>query len=289
MVRPILLFVLLLALVPLPAAVLAAPPEQVPGCRYFSETGGYNVCDDASARFLTAFERWGLQRIGYPVSRRYIKDGFTMQAFQKAIMQWRPECACVVLANIFDDLHNAGFDPQLLETRQTPPQLPGDPPGTPFDQVVRAREGWLNARPALRSTYFSIADPLTFFGLPTSQVQDMGNHYAIRLQRAALQEWKENVPWARIAEVTIANGGDIAKGMGSLPADAIVPEAGTPAPTPPVTSQPTPSNCDPSYPHICIPPPPPDLDCEDIVFRHFQVLPPDPHDLDPDGNGVGCE
>jgi micrococcal nuclease len=47
--------------------------------------------------------------------------------------------------------------------------------------------------------------------------------------------------------------------------------------------------CDPAYPGACIPSPPPDLDCADISFRHFQVLPPDPHNFDGDHNGVGCE
>lgn len=49
------------------------------------------------------------------------------------------------------------------------------------------------------------------------------------------------------------------------------------------------ANCDPSYPTVCIPPPPPDLDCPDIGYTHFPVLPPDPHGFDGDGNGIGCE
>lgn len=47
--------------------------------------------------------------------------------------------------------------------------------------------------------------------------------------------------------------------------------------------------CDPSYPDVCIPPPPPDLDCPDIPYRRFRVLPPDPHHFDRDGDGIGCE
>lgn len=47
--------------------------------------------------------------------------------------------------------------------------------------------------------------------------------------------------------------------------------------------------CDPSYPGICVPPPPPDLDCVHIVDREFQVRGPDPHGFDSDGNGRGCE
>ena len=48
-------------------------------------------------------------------------------------------------------------------------------------------------------------------------------------------------------------------------------------------------NCDPSYPDVCIPPPPPDLDCGDIPHRNFRVLPPDPHRFDGDQDGLGCE
>ena len=47
--------------------------------------------------------------------------------------------------------------------------------------------------------------------------------------------------------------------------------------------------CDPSYPTICLPPPPPDLDCPEIPYTDFQVLPPDPHRLDADEDGIGCE
>ena len=47
--------------------------------------------------------------------------------------------------------------------------------------------------------------------------------------------------------------------------------------------------CDASYPDVCIPSPPPDLDCSDIPYRHFPVLPPDPHRFDGDKNGIGCE
>jgi len=47
--------------------------------------------------------------------------------------------------------------------------------------------------------------------------------------------------------------------------------------------------CDPSYPTVCIPPPPPDLDCKDVPYRRFRLLPPDPHHFDGGGDGVGCE
>jgi hypothetical protein len=48
--------------------------------------------------------------------------------------------------------------------------------------------------------------------------------------------------------------------------------------------------CDPSYPEDCIPPLPPDLNCGDsVVPNNVEVVPPDPHRLDGDKDGVGCE
>ncbi|MEP0811607.1 thermonuclease family protein [Coleofasciculus sp. FACHB-SPT9] len=48
-------------------------------------------------------------------------------------------------------------------------------------------------------------------------------------------------------------------------------------------------NCSSAYPGVCIPPGPPDLNCPDISYRNFKVLPPDPHGFDGDSDGVGCE
>ena len=49
------------------------------------------------------------------------------------------------------------------------------------------------------------------------------------------------------------------------------------------------NSCHPSYPDDCIPPAPPDLECDDISARNFQVVGSDPHDFDGDNNGIGCE
>ena len=51
----------------------------------------------------------------------------------------------------------------------------------------------------------------------------------------------------------------------------------------------TKEKCDPAYPTVCISPPPPDLDCNEISYRRFKVLSPDPHGFDRDGDGIGCE
>ncbi|HLO85779.1 MAG TPA: thermonuclease family protein [Nostocaceae cyanobacterium] len=62
-------------------------------------------------------------------------------------------------------------------------------------------------------------------------------------------------------------------------------------PKPKPTNTPTPQakNCDPSYPDVCIPPAPPDLDCPEIPYKNFRVVGNDPHGFDRDNDGVGCE
>ena len=49
-------------------------------------------------------------------------------------------------------------------------------------------------------------------------------------------------------------------------------------------------SCDPSYPDVCIPSKPPDLDCPQITERNFRVVGSDPHRFDGnDNDGIGCE
>ena len=69
-----------------------------------------------------------------------------------------------------------------------------------------------------------------------------------------------------------------------MPYEPIPPDApGAPTPLASATT------CSPAYPTVCIPPPPPDLNCGDIPYRRFTVLSPDPHHFDGDHDGIGCE
>jgi hypothetical protein len=56
---------------------------------------------------------------------------------------------------------------------------------------------------------------------------------------------------------------------------------------PPPPAPPEASGCDPNY-SGCVPPYPPDVDCGDLSGS-VQVTGSDPHGLDRDGDGVGCE
>lgn len=47
--------------------------------------------------------------------------------------------------------------------------------------------------------------------------------------------------------------------------------------------------CDPSYPNVCMAPPPPYLNCDDVPYNNITVVGSDPHGFDGEGDGVGCE
>ena len=70
----------------------------------------------------------------------------------------------------------------------------------------------------------------------------------------------------------------------------------TPTPPPPTPTPAPEANCHPSYPDVCIPIGSADYDCAggsgngpNYISGPIRVIPPDPYDLDRDGDGWGCE
>lgn len=116
--------------------------------------------------------------------------------------------------------------------------------------------------------------------------------YAAALMRAATDAKAARVGlWGACPSTVLDPTRAIDTGPGSTPASPAAPVAPLlpPAPPPPASG----SGCDPSYVGVCIPPPPPDLDCKDVAAKNFTVrwdVPsPDPHRFDGDRDGVGCE
>jgi cell wall-associated NlpC family hydrolase len=203
--------------------------HEIPGGWFFTQTagrdgvGGFSVKDEGGVKFWSEFQRMGgVQAVGYPVSRRFTHKGFTVQAFQKGVLQWRPEIGRAWFTNVFDEMHEAGKDDWLLAHRSTPRPLNASiDDGKSWAQVVAGRIAFLGPQLPVKQRYGAVSDPMTFFGLPTSKIEDMGNHWAIRLQRAVIQLWKVDVPWAKAGQTTVANGGDVAKEAGLLPVEAV--------------------------------------------------------------------
>ena len=183
---------------------------------------GFSVTNSDGIPFWDTWQTLSLENIGYPISHRFMWRGFVTQVFQKAIMQWQPGKG-VIFVNILDELHDAGRDHVLRVYWAVP--FPLD---TSFDADL-ANENWnlpeefraalimerrlalLDDNPAIKERYYAAPDPLLQYGLPTSRVEDMGNHFAIRTQRTVFQQWKEDVPWAKAGKVTIANVGEMAR------------------------------------------------------------------------------
>lgn len=206
----------------------------IPGGWFYTQSGGdtrdpqdgFAVRDDSEAMFWTAFgELGGVETIGYPVTNRFKWQGFTTQAFQKAVLQWRPEAGTVAFANVFDDLNRLGYD-GALEESLIPPQESFSESGLAWHEVIAGRLALLDEEPALREAYQALDDPLRWYGLPQSGVREFGNGLlrTIRLQRAVLQLWTREVPWASAGTVTVANGGEEAKAVGMWPAAASQPQ-----------------------------------------------------------------
>ena len=75
---------------------------------------GYSVIDDGDASFWTEFQRLGgVDQLGYPISGRFQYKGFLTQAFQKLVLQWRPESAEAVPLNVLDELSQPGLESWL--------------------------------------------------------------------------------------------------------------------------------------------------------------------------------
>jgi len=252
---------------PLASAQTAGGDQDIPGGHFYTQANGgagpqygYRITDEGGIGFWSEFQRLGgVNALGYPSSQRFMLDGFLVQGTQKVLMQWRPDVSPpqVYFVNVFDKLHDLGQDSALQQTYQIP--APADPK---IDQATRL--GWLNADAAIAGRYNQAgALAVLYGGLPTSQITPEGPFSMLRAQRVAIQHWNAANPAAGIkaGDVTVVNGGGVAKSLGGGPASAAVPEtssgqslapsAPTPTPTPgfefqskDVTSPPVDCNAD---------------------------------------------
>lgn len=187
--------------------------------------GGFALVDDRDARLWSAVRALGgVDAVGYPISRRFVWDGFVSQVFQKGALQWRPERGDVVFVNALDRLSAAGLDPWLRRQWLTPP--PDDASadsGLAWPDVVARHLALLEANPAIRERFLATPRWLDLYGLPTS-VADYGDVYVVRAQRAIVQQWRVATPWARPGDVLIANTGEVLRESGLLDGALFVPE-----------------------------------------------------------------
>src|SRR5581483_10836023 len=240
---------------PLAGAQTSGGDQDIPNGHFYTQANGgagaqygYRITDDGGIGFWSEFQRLGgVPALGYPVSTRFQLDGFTVQATQKVIMQWRPDVSPpqVYFVNVFDKLHDLGKDGVLQQTYQIPPQLdPSFDAGRNPQEVQDGRLALLNGDASIAAKYGTGPSAILYNGLPTSQITNEGPFSAVRAQRVAIQHWNTANPAAGInsGDVTVVNGGDVAKALGLVPADAAVTETSTgqlaATPTPVATATP---------------------------------------------------
>ncbi|MHB1132299.1 MAG: hypothetical protein ACYC4L_07895 [Chloroflexota bacterium] len=210
---------------PAPAAAQQAVQDwDIANGHFFTQTGkgnqsGFSISDDNGVLFWREFQRLGgVNVLGYPVSRRFLWNGFVCQAMQRVVLQWRADSQSVSFVNVFDMMNDTGKNEWLESVRQTPKPKAFNETGLAWEQIVQLRLRVLDANPAIKQAYFNVVgDPVTMNGLPTTEIVDMGDSFIVRAQRVVIQQWKQDVPWAKQGQVTFGLGGSIALEAGLLP------------------------------------------------------------------------
>ena len=238
------LVVLLVSILALSSVAWAAPPDAqqpldfpLPNGHFFKQANGlggvgptgFPVVNEwfeppfGPVEFFNTFvNRGGVPQVGYPVGRAFNFEGFITQPFQKLVFQNQPGRG-VFFINIFDIMHNLGFDPFIDAFRLVPPQLDTSPDtGLPFSAVIARHLTFLDGDAAIRARYFADPDPITNFGLPMG-FKDYGPVFVVRCQRAAFQHWRVTAGPNPAGIVQIVNGGDLAKELGIFPNFAVTP------------------------------------------------------------------
>ena len=210
-----------------PTPALSAGPG-----RFYTEAaggrGGYRIDDEDGMGFLSSFQALGgVDALGYPSSQRYrAGDGFTYQATQGALLQWRPELGRAALANTFEMLQAAGKDDWLDQAKAIPRPIGDDGSGGDWARARETRLSWLTDD-AIRAKYLaagSVDRAIELYGLPMSKPERRGPFVVQRFQRIALQHWVESVPGMPApGSVVRVLGGDLLKEAGLVPAAAAQP------------------------------------------------------------------
>ncbi len=189
---------------------------------------GFVSSDEGGMAFWSEYRRLGGSEVlGYPASHRFMLDGRVAQLTQKSLLVWVPEDGRARTINVFDRFPELLQTPMMSIGQRLP--APMDPPGDPgptTEAAARNRLKLMDVNPAIKSLYFSLPDPLSTYGVPQSSVRDYGDSYVVLLQKAIIQQWKKAVPWAAAGEVRVLNVGDVLKGMGVVPGQAISPSLG---------------------------------------------------------------
>ena len=202
------------------AVWMIAPTAHAAGCPFIALSDGClytNTGADTDDRFdgfpvtnVDGIPLWDFyqtldpQDVGFPISQRFRLDGFLVQAFQKVILQWRPDSKSFQYVNTLD----------LLAERHPNVSLPflpehatlAVPDGASFGERTAVHLSVLNRNPEIRDAYLSKPNWLELYGLPVSyEVFAGGAVEVLRAQRSAFAIWRIEAPGIQVGQVVRQN------------------------------------------------------------------------------------
>ena len=170
-----------------------------------------------------------LQAIGYPmpataISQRWVNGPFTLQAFQKVILQWDPDKGRMNYYNTLD----------VLANRYPEVELPNVPPhqvleadwGADFATITQNHLALLEQNLAIKDQFLSEPDWLSLYGLPISyEEREVDGHpqglQLLRTQRTVFVIWNVPAPGTAVGRVNLQNVPDKVKKLSNV----IIPDA----------------------------------------------------------------
>ncbi len=150
-----------------------------------------------------------LQAIGYPISQRWADGPFTLQAFQKVILQWDPGKQRMNWYNTLDAL--ATMYPHVALPNVPPHQaLAADQGVTDFGVIMRNHLALLDANPKIKAAFLAEPNWLNLYGLPIryEEREVDGNPQGLqvlRAQRTVFAIWNVPAPGTTIGSVVLQN------------------------------------------------------------------------------------
>lgn len=226
---------------------------------------GFAVTNDNDVPMWAFVRTKSLQSIGYPISQRWVDGPFTLQAFQKVILQWSPDDDRMNYFNTLDALANKYPDVRL-------PNVPLHQvfytAGLSFSEVKDVHLSILDNNPKIGSAFLAEPDWLNLYGLPIryEEREVDGNPQGLQLlraQRIVFEVWNVPAPGTSVGAVGRQNVPDKVKRLSnviipdaakapitvnlvsSLPAYSLPTPTPVPTPTPAPAPQPTPAPATP--------------------------------------------
>ena len=222
---------LALAVSPSVAALECAGVALDDGC-LFTITGGdtpdpddgYAVTNADDVPLWDFVRERDLQAIGYPISQRWMRGPFALQAFQKVILQWDSGKQRMNYYNTLD----------VLANRYPEVELPNVPPhqvleadrGADVATITRNHLALLDQNAEIKERFLREPDWLNLYGLPISyEEQEVNGHpqglQMLRAQRTVFVIWNVPAPGTTIGRVNLQNVPDKVKKLSNV----IIPDA----------------------------------------------------------------